>query len=47
MSQRLTLRSKVKPTGVAAAKASLNRAIELLDVDPKPDELSMARLKVG
>ena len=28
MGQRLTLRCKVKPTGVAVAKASLNRAIE-------------------
>ncbi len=37
---RLTVRG-------AVAKASLNRAIESLGVDPKPDDLSMARLKVG
>ena len=46
MSQRVTLRSKVKPSGVAVAKASLNWAIELRGVDPKPSDLSMARLKV-
>lgn len=46
MSQRLTLCSKVKPRGVAAAKASLNRAHELHGVDPKPGDLSMARVKV-
>ena len=45
MSQRVTLRSKVKPPGGAAAKASLNRAIELRGVDPKPSDLSMARVK--
>jgi hypothetical protein len=45
MSQRLTLCSKVKPRGGAAAKASLNRAIELHGVDPKPGDLSMARVK--
>ena len=45
MSQRVTLRSKVKPSGVAVAKASLNRANELLAVDPKPSDLSMARVK--
>ena len=45
MSQRVTLRSKVKPIGVAVAKASLNRAIELRGVDPKLSDLSMSRLK--
>ena len=30
---------------VAVAKASLNRANELLGFDPKRDELGMARLK--
>ena len=29
----------------AEARASLNRAIKLHDVDPKPGDLSMARLK--
>ena len=46
MSQRLTLCSKVKPQGVAVAKASLNRANELRGVDPKPGDLSMSRVKV-
>jgi hypothetical protein len=45
MSQRLTLCSKVKPRGGAVAKASLNRAIELHGVDPKPGDLAMARVK--
>jgi hypothetical protein len=39
------VRSKVKPLGVAAAKASLNRAKELHGVDPKPGDLSMSRVK--
>ena len=46
MSRRVTLSSKVKAdTAGAEAKASLNRASELLGVDPKRGELSMARLK--
>ena len=45
MSQRVTLCSKVKPSGGAVAKASLKRAIELQGVDPKPSDLSMARVK--
>ena len=28
-------------------KASLNRAIKYDDVDPKPSDLSMSRLKLG
>ena len=40
------MRSKVKTFSVAAeAKASLNRANKLRGVDPKPSELSMARVK--
>ena len=31
----------------AEAKASLKRAIVYDDKDPKPDDLSMSRLKVG
>jgi hypothetical protein len=38
---------KVKPLGEAEAKASLNRAIQSDGVDPKPSDLSMARLKGG
>ena len=38
--------SKLKPIGVGAAKASLNRAHELDGSDPKPSDLGMARLKV-
>jgi hypothetical protein len=47
MSQRVALRSKVKPLGEAVAKASLNRAIELRRADPKPGDLPMARVKPG
>ena len=46
MGQRLGLTSKLKPIGVGAAKASLNRAIEFVGSDPKPSDLGMARLKV-
>ena len=46
MGQRLNLASKLKPIGVGAAKASLNRALELHALDPKPDDLAMGRLKV-
>ena len=38
--------SEVKILSIgAAAKASLKRARELHDVDPKPGDLSMSRLK--
>ena len=52
MGQRLTVCSKLKPIGEGAAKASLNRAPsgnrdKLHAVDPKPDDLSMVRLKAG
>ncbi len=46
MGQRLSLSSKLKPLGVGAAKASLNRANEFDGLDPKPGDLAMARLKV-
>ena len=46
MGQRLSLRSKLKPIGVGAAKASLNRANEFDALDPKPGDLGMTRLKV-
>ena len=46
MSQRVSVGSKVNPSrGEAVAKASLNRANELSALDPKRDELGMARLK--
>ena len=38
---------EVNPSGVAGAKASLNRANESHAVDPKPSELAMGRLKQG
>ena len=47
MGQRVDLGSKLKPIGVGAAKASLNRAIKLPVSDPKPSDLAMGRLKVG
>ena len=46
MGQRVNLCSKLKPIGVGAAKASLNRANEFVGSDPKPSDLGMARLKV-
>ena len=48
MIRRLVVCSKVKPLcGAAEAKASPNRATELAGVDPKADDLLMARLKGG
>jgi hypothetical protein len=47
MGQRVSVRGKLKPVGVGAAKASLNRAIQSRAEDPKPSDLAMARLKVG
>ena len=47
MGQRLKVSSKLKPIGVGAAKASLNRAFQFDALDPKPSDLAMARLKVG
>ena len=42
------MRSEVKVLSTGAeAKASLKRANELRDVDPKPDDLTMSRLKLG
>ena len=46
MGQRVNFYSKLKPIGVGAAKASLNRATELHGLDPKPSDLAMGRLKV-
>ena len=46
MSLRLTLCSEVKPIGGAEAKASVNSAIQLHEVDPKLSDLSMARLNL-
>ncbi len=46
MGQLVSLTSGLKPLGVGAAKASLNRAIEFVGLDPKPGDLAMSRLKV-
>ena len=46
MGQRVSVGSKLKPLGVGAAKASLNRATELDGLDPKASDLAMTRLKV-
>ena len=46
MGQRVDVASELKPLGVGAAKASLNRALEFAGSDPKPGDLAMARLKV-
>ena len=45
MGQRVGLGSKLKPLGVGAAKASLNRAVQFDALDPKPSDLVMSRLK--
>ena len=47
MGQRVSLCSKLKPIGVGAAKASLNRATKFDVLDPKPGDLGMTRMKVG
>ena len=48
MIRRLTVISQVKPfCGGAEAKASLNRANELVAVDAKLHELPMSRLNRG
>ena len=47
MNRRVTVYSEIKHVKcVIAAKASLNRACELYIVDPKPDDLSMSRMKL-
>ena len=46
MGQRVNFASELKPLGVGVAKASLNRAIEFVGLDPKPGDLAMDRLKV-
>ena len=46
MGQRVSVSGKLKPVGVGAAKASLNRAHELVGSDPKPSDLGMSRMKV-
>ena len=46
MGQRVSLLSKLKPLGVGVAKASLNRATKFNELDPKPGDLAMGRLKV-
>ena len=45
MGQRVSLSCKLKPLGVGVAKASLNRANQYDELNPKPGDLSMARLK--
>ena len=48
MSLRVTISGEVKPIrGEAVGKPSPNRAIQSLGIDPKPVDLSMARMKVG
>ena len=46
MVRRVNVFGKVKHLRCgAAAKASLNRAVELVVFDPKPSDLAMSRLK--
>ena len=46
MGQRLSVACKLKPIGVGVAKASLNRAIKYVALDPKASDLGMGRVKV-
>ena len=45
MSQRVNFTCKFKPLGGDIAKASFKRAIEYVELDPKPGDLAMDRLK--
>ncbi len=45
MGQRVDLCGKLKPIGVGAAKASLNRAIKLGGLDAKLSDLPLVRVK--
>jgi hypothetical protein len=47
MGQRLTFTGELNRDREGEAKASPNRAFESVGVDPKPDDLLMARVKVG
>ena len=47
MSRLVIFTGKVNPYGGAVAKASLNRAIESVEIDAKRDDLPLARAKVG
>jgi len=46
MGQRVSLSGKLKSIDVGVAKASLNRANKSDELDPKPSDLAMVRLKV-
>ena len=46
MNRRVTVACKVKAKAGAAAKASLNRALQYAAVDPKPGDLPMSRVKL-
>lgn len=46
MGQRLTFSSKLNRIGRRSESESDKGDIELLGVNPKPDDLSMARMKV-
>ena len=47
MGLRVMVGSQVKPIGVAVAKASPKWATKLPDIDPKPGDLSVSRMKGG
>ena len=46
MGQRLNLHGKLKVKTVGVAKASLKWATQSCELDPKPGDLTMSRLKV-
>jgi hypothetical protein len=47
MGQRLTLRSELKARCRRRSESESEQGVQLRGVDPKPVDLSMARLKVG
>ena len=44
---RVMVGREVKPSGVAVAKASPKWATQWPDIDPKPSDLPMSRMKGG
>ncbi len=47
MSLRVTLRSKVKPIRCSRSESESKQGDELQEVDPKPGDLPMVRVKLG
>ena len=47
MSPRVTVGGKVKPFRCSRSESESEQGVQLPGVDPKPGELSMARVKLG